>query len=305
MLGQERSCQPAEAVRCRPACRHAFGDQYRATDMVLPGPGKLEMTFTPADGSAPQKYEIFEFKGGCGGGAQGCCCGSCREGWSTQQHGACHLRASVAAPIGRFCSAPLLRVLPCGPHLRAPLLGPCRGGRGPGHVQHGGVDPGLCRVVLPVRAVPQVVSGTARVLHPAACFEVQRFGCTRNRIVQEAGGPHFQGSDEPTLSLQLTLSPRPPLFPAGRCTCPRRTPSSRSEGSCCAASLACSCCAGIWRAVLSACIQGSPISCPFGLCSVGNSPSIRPAAFRTCARLGQAGPNTLPLQVRRPLHADL
>jgi isocitrate dehydrogenase len=34
--------------------RHAFGDQYRATDAVFSGPGKLEMTFTPADGSDKQ-----------------------------------------------------------------------------------------------------------------------------------------------------------------------------------------------------------------------------------------------------------
>jgi len=43
--------------------RHAFGDQYRATDMVLDRPGKLEMTFTPSDGSEPQKFDIYEFKG--------------------------------------------------------------------------------------------------------------------------------------------------------------------------------------------------------------------------------------------------
>jgi isocitrate dehydrogenase len=43
--------------------RHAFGDQYRATDMVVPGPGKLTMTFTPADGGAPVEHEIFDFPG--------------------------------------------------------------------------------------------------------------------------------------------------------------------------------------------------------------------------------------------------
>jgi isocitrate dehydrogenase len=41
--------------------RHAFGDQYRATDFRVPGAGKLTMTFTPADGSAPTEYEIFQF----------------------------------------------------------------------------------------------------------------------------------------------------------------------------------------------------------------------------------------------------
>ena len=43
--------------------RHAFGDQYRATDMILDVPGKLEMKFTPADGGEPQTWKIFEFKG--------------------------------------------------------------------------------------------------------------------------------------------------------------------------------------------------------------------------------------------------
>ncbi|MBL8689640.1 MAG: NADP-dependent isocitrate dehydrogenase [Rhodospirillaceae bacterium] len=44
--------------------RHAFGDQYRATDFVVPGPGKLTMTFQPAGGGAPKQYEIFDFPGG-------------------------------------------------------------------------------------------------------------------------------------------------------------------------------------------------------------------------------------------------
>jgi isocitrate dehydrogenase len=43
--------------------RHAFGDQYRATDFKVPGKGKLTMTFTPADGSAPTEYEVFSFPG--------------------------------------------------------------------------------------------------------------------------------------------------------------------------------------------------------------------------------------------------
>ncbi len=44
--------------------RHAFGDQYKATDFVVPGPGKLTMTFTPAGGGKPVNYEIFDFPGG-------------------------------------------------------------------------------------------------------------------------------------------------------------------------------------------------------------------------------------------------
>jgi len=41
--------------------RHAFGDQYKATDVKIKKAGKLEMTFTPSDGSAPETHEIFEF----------------------------------------------------------------------------------------------------------------------------------------------------------------------------------------------------------------------------------------------------
>jgi len=48
--------------------RHAFGDQYRSTDLVVDSPGRLEMHFTPKDGGLPQVLEVFkEFPkdGGC------------------------------------------------------------------------------------------------------------------------------------------------------------------------------------------------------------------------------------------------
>ena len=41
--------------------RHAFGDQYRATDFKVPSPGKLTMTFKPADGGEATEYEIYDF----------------------------------------------------------------------------------------------------------------------------------------------------------------------------------------------------------------------------------------------------
>ncbi|WP_405890142.1 NADP-dependent isocitrate dehydrogenase [Streptomyces sp. NBC_00133] len=43
--------------------RHAFGDQYRATDLKVPGPGTLTMTFTPKDGTDPIELEVHEFPG--------------------------------------------------------------------------------------------------------------------------------------------------------------------------------------------------------------------------------------------------
>ena len=41
--------------------RHAFGDQYRATDFRVPGAGKLTVTFTPEDGSKPMEFNVFDF----------------------------------------------------------------------------------------------------------------------------------------------------------------------------------------------------------------------------------------------------
>ncbi len=50
----------------KPICigRHAFGDQYKATDFVVRGAGKLTITFTPEDGSEPQQFEVYDFQGG-------------------------------------------------------------------------------------------------------------------------------------------------------------------------------------------------------------------------------------------------
>src|SRR3954467_7896888 len=44
--------------------RHAHGDQYKATDFVVPGPGTVTITFTPEDGSAPMEFEVAKFPGG-------------------------------------------------------------------------------------------------------------------------------------------------------------------------------------------------------------------------------------------------
>ncbi|MFI6758543.1 NADP-dependent isocitrate dehydrogenase [Micromonospora sp. NPDC050417] len=44
--------------------RHAHGDQYKATDFVVPGPGTVTITYTPADGSAPVEMEVANFPGG-------------------------------------------------------------------------------------------------------------------------------------------------------------------------------------------------------------------------------------------------
>jgi len=50
----------------KPICigRHAFGDQYRATDFVVKEKGKLTVTFTPEDGGDVQSYDVFNFQGG-------------------------------------------------------------------------------------------------------------------------------------------------------------------------------------------------------------------------------------------------
>jgi isocitrate dehydrogenase len=44
--------------------RHAFGDQYRATDLVVPGAGALTLTYTPADGGEPTELDVYDFPGG-------------------------------------------------------------------------------------------------------------------------------------------------------------------------------------------------------------------------------------------------
>src|SRR6056300_1092403 len=48
----------------QPICigRHAFGDQYRATDTVIKGKGKLTMTFTPDDGGTPKTWDVYHFQ---------------------------------------------------------------------------------------------------------------------------------------------------------------------------------------------------------------------------------------------------
>jgi len=48
----------------KPICigRHAFGDQYKATDAMITGKGKLTMTFTPEDGSEATTWEVYDFQ---------------------------------------------------------------------------------------------------------------------------------------------------------------------------------------------------------------------------------------------------
>jgi isocitrate dehydrogenase len=43
--------------------RHAFGDQYRASDLVVPGEGSLTLTFTPKDGGQPIELDVYDFPG--------------------------------------------------------------------------------------------------------------------------------------------------------------------------------------------------------------------------------------------------
>ena len=43
--------------------RHAFGDQYKATDLKIPGAGKLTLVYEPKDGGDKQTFEVFDFKG--------------------------------------------------------------------------------------------------------------------------------------------------------------------------------------------------------------------------------------------------
>ena len=49
----------------KPICigRHAFGDQYRATDFLIPGEGKMEVKWTSKDGKDKKEFEVFNFTG--------------------------------------------------------------------------------------------------------------------------------------------------------------------------------------------------------------------------------------------------
>ncbi|WP_072807184.1 NADP-dependent isocitrate dehydrogenase [Rhodococcoides yunnanense] len=52
--------------------RHAFGDQYRATDFKVPGPGTVTITYTPSDGGEPIQHELVRFtEASLGGVVQG------------------------------------------------------------------------------------------------------------------------------------------------------------------------------------------------------------------------------------------
>jgi isocitrate dehydrogenase len=42
---------------------HVFSQQYRSTDFIAPGPGKLQLVFTPEDGAAPTTLNVYDFKG--------------------------------------------------------------------------------------------------------------------------------------------------------------------------------------------------------------------------------------------------
>ena len=57
----ERRRVEVDAVRAR---RHAFGDQYRATDFKVETAGTLTMTFAPSDGSEPMEFKVFDFPAG-------------------------------------------------------------------------------------------------------------------------------------------------------------------------------------------------------------------------------------------------
>ncbi|THH27099.1 hypothetical protein EUX98_g7087 [Antrodiella citrinella] len=43
--------------------RHAFGDQYKSTDFIAPGPGKLQLVYTPQGGAKPTVLDVYDFKG--------------------------------------------------------------------------------------------------------------------------------------------------------------------------------------------------------------------------------------------------
>ena len=68
LKGKVSLCAPSKTLRVHHVskegcCRHAFGDQYRATDIPIPGPGRLELVYHPRDGSEAQRFEVHDFDG--------------------------------------------------------------------------------------------------------------------------------------------------------------------------------------------------------------------------------------------------
>lgn len=64
-FGDQVSSRPAQSgMRTVPVHRNSdIPLQYRSTDFVAPGPGKLQLVYTPKDGSAPTTLEVYDFKG--------------------------------------------------------------------------------------------------------------------------------------------------------------------------------------------------------------------------------------------------
>lgn len=135
--------------------RHAHGDQYKATDLVVPGPGRLELTFTP-EGGAPQTHTVFEFKDG--GGVGMAMYNTDKVGWlmgSLRRQSlavSCSVCRAVPFPLVhlRLCSQ-LLQVRSGQEDATLPQVGEGRGGVGCGEgvrCDVGCCGVGQCRAVL-------------------------------------------------------------------------------------------------------------------------------------------------------------
>ena len=66
---EQRSAPGSRLTKPIVVARHAFGDQYKATDFKVPGAGTLTVTFTPEDGSEPIEHVVYNY-GADGGVAQ-------------------------------------------------------------------------------------------------------------------------------------------------------------------------------------------------------------------------------------------
>ena len=134
MLGRAREgCREAGCAywsMCKPITpcyRHAFGDQYKATDIPIRGPGKLELVFHPEGGGEAQRYEVHNFDG------------AGDLPWQAGLHALAQSAVHAAGLSWRTQSRLLDKCMGC-----------CRCCHG--HVQHREVHPGLCQGVLRVCA---------------------------------------------------------------------------------------------------------------------------------------------------------
>lgn len=117
-LSQTSACASRAPHKAHAYGRHAFGDQYRATDLLIKEPGKLELVFTPSGGGSPERHEVHEFDGA--GVALGMCALPLCCSWSCSFNIGSLESNGASAALG-VCPSPLVSPAPLYTHISLPL----------------------------------------------------------------------------------------------------------------------------------------------------------------------------------------